>query len=252
MTRLSFVLFALLGLIACQSPTSLISEKKKVALTVDLSGAAPTLSPEQRQAVAQAYREALKSRLQAYGEVLDGPAPDEDTPEVQVTIEALEPPVLEKGLLKDSLKDTMMDAIVAPLLASKGIQGGYQDHESLVVRGIRREVDRHRLERLGYRPFIVVGTVSFLDKEHVYGEDLDGWKMLTLMNPLPAAVAGQDESLPIRREEGRALAEDVMRRLGTRANWGVALRHQPPTPAWFTRMMGNGQAVPSGDPGDGK
>ncbi len=252
MTRLSFVLFALLGLIACQSPTSLISEKKKVALAVDLSGAAPTLSPEQRQAVAQAYREALKSRLQAYGEVLDGPAPDEDTPEVQVTIEALEPPVLEKGLLKDSLKDTMMDAIMAPLLASKGIQAGYQDHESLVVRGIRREVDRHRLERLGYRPFIVVGTVSFLDKENVYGEDLDGWKMLTLMNPLPAAVAGKDESLPIRREEGRALAEDVMRRLGTRANWGVALRHQPPTPAWFTRMMGNGQAVPSGDPGDGK
>ncbi len=252
MIRRASVLFTLLGLLACQSPTALLSEKKKVALVLDMDGAAPALSPDQRRAVEQAYREALKARLQPYAEVLEGPAADEDTPEVQVTIEALTPPVLEEGLLKDWVDDTMMDAIVAPLLASKGIQAGHQDHEDVLVRSVRREVERHRLKRLGYRPFILVGTVSFLDKEHVYEEDLDGWKLLALMNPLSTAVAHQDESLPIRREEGRALAEDVMRRLGTRANWGVALRHQPPTPAWFTKLTGSGQPAPSGDPGAGE
>jgi len=227
---------ALLALAACTPPSEIAAKRKQVALVVDFDPkAAPALPADQLARIADLYREALRAELGKTAQVLDGPAPDEQTPQVSVEIDALAPPVLEKGLLKLWLKDTTMDLVVDPLLATQGIQAEHEDGDAL-DRAIRRGVDRHRLAQLHYRPFILVGSVSFLDEVHRYDEDLDGWKLLTYMRPVAAARPEEDEATAIRREEARALAMDVKARLDSRANWGVSLRHPPARPAWAKKI----------------
>lgn len=232
MIRHGLVLAALLVLVACQPPAEIMSQQKKVALVLDMDKAAPALSAEQLKAVESVYHDALQAELGSQAQVLDGPAPDENTPEVLVEIDTLAPPVLEKGLFKAWIKDAAMDVVVNPLLASKGLSTDDTDDDPM-MRAIHRSVDKHRLKQLNYRPFILVGSVSFFDKVHRYDEDLDGWKLLTLMRPILPAKEGKDQGLAIRKEEARALAQDVLARLKSRSNWGVSLRHPPEPPSWL-------------------
>ena len=232
MRRPLIAVSALAALIACTPPTQMMAKQKQVALVVDMNPkAASALSADQVARIADLYREALRAELAPQAQVLDGPAPDDSVPQVVVRIDALAPPTLEKGLLKAWLRDTTMDLVVAPLLATKGIEAGTGDGD-ILDRTIRRSVDKHRLAQLDYRPFILVGSVSFFDEVHRYEEDLDGWKLLTLMRPI-AAQADEDEATAIRREEARALAMDVKARLDSRSNWAVSLRHPPTPPAWL-------------------
>ena len=230
----------LLALVACTPPTQIVAQRRQVALVVDVNPkAAPALSADQVAQIAAFYREALRAELAPEAQVLDGPAPDEWTPQVVVTIDTLTPPVLEKGLFKAWLRDTTMDIVVDPLLATKGIESEEADDDAL-DRAIRRSVDKHRLAQLHYRPFILEGSVTFFDEVHRYDEDLDGWKLLTYMRPIVSARPDEDEATAIRREEARALAMDVKARLDSRSNWAVGLRHPPARPAWMTKMKNGG------------
>ena len=230
----------LLALVACTPPTQIVAQRKQVALVVDVNPkAAPALSVDQVAQIAALYREALRAELAPGAQILDGPAPDEQTPQVVVTIDALTPPLLEKGLFKAWLKDTTMEVVVDPLLASKGVETGHEDGDVL-DRAIRRSVDKHRLAQLHYRPFILEGSVTFFDEVHRYDEDLDGWKLLTYMRPIVSARPDEDEATAIRREEARALAMDVKARLDSRSNWAVGLRHPRPRPAWMQKMKEGG------------
>lgn len=230
---------ALLALTACTPPSQIVAKQQRVALVLEMDPkAAPALSPEQVARIADLYREALQSGL-APAQVIEGPAPDEATPQVTVRIQALAPPVLEKGLFKAWLKDTTMEVVVAPLLAAQGVETGHTDSDAL-DRAIRRSVDKHRLAQLRYRPFILEGSITFFDEVHRYDEDLDGWKLLTYMRPIVSARPDEDEATAIRREEARALAMDVKARLDSRSNWAVGLRHPPARPAWMQRMKGGG------------
>ncbi|MBS1767004.1 MAG: hypothetical protein JST05_06330 [Acidobacteria bacterium] len=233
MRRPIIVGFALAALLACTPPTQMMVKQKQVALVVDMNPkAASALSADQVAQIADLYRDALRAELAPNAEVLNGPAADDSVPQVVVRIDALEPPTLEKGLLKAWLSDTTMDLVVAPLLATKGIEAQSGDGD-ILDRTIQRSVNKHRLAQLDYRPFILVGSVSFFDEVHRYDEDLDGWKLLTLMRPIAADRPGEDEAMTIRREEARALAMDVKARLDSRSNWAVSLRHPPTPPAWL-------------------
>lgn len=227
----------LAALIACTPPAGVMAKQKQVALVLDLNPkAASALSAGQVAQIAGLYREALRAELAPNALVLDGPVADDSVPQVVVRIDALAPPTLEKGLLKAWLRDTTMDLVVAPYLATKGIETGNGDGD-ILDRTLSRGMNKHRLARLNYRPFILVGSVSFFDETRRYDAGLDGWKLVALMRPIFTGQADEDEALAIRKEEARALAMDVKARLDSRGNWNESLRHPPQPPSWLPRQM---------------
>lgn len=229
---------ALFLLSGCTPPLQVTAKSRKLAVAVTLQSHFPGLGPEEEARVQAGYRDALKRRLTGVADVVSEvawDAPDRPFLEIRVTEAKFSGYPAKGDLFKGWLRDTTFDLALAGVAsqlprttpAPPETTQAIELSDTLVGRYVVRANHKHRLEQLGYRPFLVSGDLIFRGNGMTYRCAFEGWKLLARMHPLTKA-GDQDQSAQIRREEAEALADYVLERLKAQSQWEMSPdRFQP-------------------------
>ncbi|HJU83048.1 MAG TPA: hypothetical protein VJ600_02455 [Holophagaceae bacterium] len=223
MIRRGLALLSLLALVACQPPSERIVAQHRYRFVMVFHDQFPGMGAEEREAIHRIYAEAVRARLvSVYGEPVTDPAP-EGCPQIQVDVDALEIAgyPAKGGIFKDWLVDTMVAGALDTLTKNPDGEADQNARNNLMLdRFIERRVEKSRLDRLGYRPFLVEARLGYWDADRHYWTGFTGWELMPYMQPLKK-LGDHDQAMDIRREEGRALAEKIISRLSARHDWSL-------------------------------
>ena len=226
MKRLALPILALLALVACEKPATVIAREKKIAVRVTMTAHFPGIDAQGEEEMRASYQEQVKARLKGLADVVtDAEANSSARPLLEINIEDLSlSGFASKGdVFQGWAFDRSFTAAMEGITRAARNEHGPIEHQgelsdTLIGRYVTRGIQKSRLERLGYRPFLISGTLSFTGAGNEYRCDFDGWKLLPLMKPLPKE-AGKDQTAQIRQEEAKGLAEYVMKRMHAEWEW---------------------------------